>query len=909
MKSKVSTAKRTALSLALLASFSLPSLTSPAQAAAPAVPGATFVREAEGVKEYKLANGLKVLLVENHAAPVVSVVIVYHVGSRNEAVGYTGSTHFLEHMMFRGTPTYNKTKDTQIAKTLQAQGASFNATTWLDRTNYFETLPKDQLELALKLEADRMRNSFIADADRKLEMSVVRNELERGENNPSRVMLQNLFSNAFIQHPYHHPTIGWRSDVEGVPTERLKKFYQDFYYPNNATLIVVGDVDPAQALTKINASFGPIKRSPGPIPPVYTQEPPQQGERRFTIRRPGQYGIVNMGFHIPPMEHTDSAALDVLQAVMSQGVTSRLHQALVEKGLATSSNAWAAELRDPGLFVITTDLASGVKHEQAEAAMNTVLEELKKTPVSATELNKVKNQILADFAYSKHGTFELASSLSEFEATADWRYMVSYPQRIQAVTAADLQRVLSTYFVDSNRTTGWFIPEKASEVNVNVHNLNYNQVASQAAPASGAKGLLPVQRIGFGKTGKLIVQENHLDNTVAIQAAVMAGSINDPAGKAGLASLTAAMLERGTKKHDKLAMAQLLESMGSELNFGSSLERAQITGRTLSKNLDQTLELLYEMLKEPAFDKGEFDKLKKQTLDQMRQDLDNTDTLAGDALDKLLYPAGHPLNMDTATRIKQVEGLSLDDVKKFYAEHWGSNQMVLTVVGDVKTQALAAGTQAALKDWKADNPANAVSSDVTAQTKGQQTIQTLKDKANVSIEMGIQTPFKLSAPTAKNYFAALIANHALGGSSLSSRLGLRVRDELGLTYGIYTTFTDAGRGAGPWIVSVTTNPANVQKTIDATREVLRKYRSEGISDAEFNLAKSSLIGSYLVSLSTNPRIASRLTDAVFYGLGDNYLTERAKIIQSVTKQDVNNVIKTYFDPDRLSTAIVGNYAK
>lgn len=902
------TVTRTALSLALLAGFALPAPL-PAMAATAVPAGATFVREADGVKEYKLANGLKVLLVENHAAPVVSVVIVYHVGSRNEAVGYTGSTHFLEHMMFRGTPTFNKAQNTQIARTLQSEGASFNATTWLDRTNYFETLPNNQLDLALRLEADRMRNSFIADADRKLEMSVVRNELERGENNPGRVMLQNLFANAFMQHPYHHPTIGWRSDVEGVPTERLKKFYQDFYYPNNATLIVVGDVDPNQALAKINTHFGPIKASPGPIPTVYTQEPPQQGERRFTIRRPGQYGIVNLGYHIPPMENKDSAALDVLQGILGQGVTSRLHQALVEKGLATDASAWAAELRDPGLFVLTSNLSSGVKHETAEAAMLQVINDLKQTPPTAAEIEKVKSQILADFAFSKHGTFELASSLSEFEATADWRYMVTYADRIKAVGAADIQRVLDSYFVDANRTTGWFIPEKAAEVDVNVRNLDYSQVKSAAAAASSAKGMLPVQRLSFARTGKLIVQENHLDNTVAIQANVMAGGINDPAGKAGLAGLTAAMLERGTRQHDKLTLARMLESMGSELNFGADLERATISGRSLSQNLNQTLTLLYEMLKSPAFDAGEFAKLKQQTLDQLKQSLDSTDRLAMEALNRSLYPAGHPLALDTQSRIDQLQKLTLDDVKQFYAAHWGSNQMILTLVGDVKTADVAGSVQAALKDWKSDNAAAVTIADVASQAKGQQVVSTLKDKANVSIVLGLQTPLKLNGPTLKDYFTALIANFPLGASSLSSRLGLRVRDELGLTYGIYSTFTEAGRGAGPWIVSVTTNPANVQKTLDATREVLRKYVSEGISDDEFKLAKSSLIGSYLVSLSTNPRIAARLTDAAFYGLGDNYLTDRAKVIQSVSKEDVNRFIRTYFNPDRLSVAIVGNYAK
>src|SRR5437763_3829835 len=240
-----------------------------------------FVAEADGIREYKLANEMKVLLIENRVAPVATVMVLYKVGSRNEAVGYTGSTHLLEHMMFKGTPTFNKEKNTQIAATLQKIGAAFNATTWYDRTNYFETVPSDQLELAIRLEADRMRNSFIADADRQSEMTVVRNELERGQNEPMMVLDEAVYATAFREHPYHHPTIGWRADVENVPTARLKTFYDTFYHPNNESAIIVGDFDQGRALELVRQYFGAYPAPPDPIPEVYTDEPPQEGARRI----------------------------------------------------------------------------------------------------------------------------------------------------------------------------------------------------------------------------------------------------------------------------------------------------------------------------------------------------------------------------------------------------------------------------------------------------------------------------------------------------------------------------------------------------------------------------------------------------------------------------------------------------
>src|ERR671932_389520 len=240
--------------------------------------GTSFVAESDGIREYRLANGLKVLLVANRVAPVVTFLVLYRVGSRNEAVGHTGSTHLLEHMLFKGTPTFNKERGTQIAATLQRIGADFNATTWYDRTNYFETVPSAALELAVRLEADRMRNSFIADEDRRSEMTVVRNELERGQNEPMLVLDESVYATAFREHPYHHPTIGWRADVENVPTARLKEFYDTFYHPNNATAVVVGDFDESHALALVNRYFGAHAATPDPIPEVYTEEPAQEGE-------------------------------------------------------------------------------------------------------------------------------------------------------------------------------------------------------------------------------------------------------------------------------------------------------------------------------------------------------------------------------------------------------------------------------------------------------------------------------------------------------------------------------------------------------------------------------------------------------------------------------------------------------
>ncbi|HEX8073142.1 MAG TPA: pitrilysin family protein [Pyrinomonadaceae bacterium] len=455
----------------------------PAPAVLPA--GVAFVAEAEGIREYCLPNGLKVLLVENRVAPVVTFLVLYRVGSRNEAVGHTGATHLLEHMLFKGTPTFNKERGTQIAATLQRVGADFNATTWYDRTNYFETVPSDQLELAVRLEADRMRNSFIADADRQSEMTVVRNELERGQNEPMLVLDEAVYATAFREHPYHHPTIGWRADVENVPTARLKEFYDTFYHPNNATVVLVGDFDTAAALALVAAHFGALPVAPSSIPEVYTDEPPQEGERRLRIRRAGELAHVQIAHRTPavlgqtrvlsnaelaaraaaPPADNDIYPLVVLAAALAHGLTSRLYQALVETQLAVSVNCNCDQFRDPGLFNVYATVNEGVEPAQVEAALLEVLRRVAAEGLPAAEVEKARQQILAQVAYNRDGTASVAMQISEAEAVADWRFYKDYAANVARVTPADVRRVADLYFREDNRTVGYFIPkESAGEV-------------------------------------------------------------------------------------------------------------------------------------------------------------------------------------------------------------------------------------------------------------------------------------------------------------------------------------------------------------------------------------------------------------------------------------------------------------
>jgi zinc protease len=949
--------------------------------------GVTFVMEADGVREYRLANGMKVLLVENRVAPVATVMVLYRVGSRNEAVGYTGATHLLEHMMFKGTPTFNSAKNTQIAATLQKLGADFNATTWYDRTNYFETIPSDQIELALRLEADRMRNAFIADADRQSEMTVVRNELERGQNEPSEVLDEAVYATAFREHPYHHPTIGWRADVEGVPTSRLKAFYDTFYHPNNATTILVGDFERAGALTLINKYFGSIAASKEPIPQVYTEEPPQQGERRLVIRRAGELALVQIAFHTPgvlgqmnvlshedlakraanPPERNDIYPLVLLATAMSNGVTSRLYQALVEKDLAVDVRAVADQHRDPGLFNIYATVSPGVEPRKVEDVILSEFARVAEQGLTNAEVEKARQQIIAQVAFSRDGTSEVASQLSEAEAVADWRFFSRYEENIRKVTPADVQRVARTYFTEDNRTVGHFIPKQAGgggssnngdgakssalKHSVSPRRMKFHHEPKTKDDAASAHGepedekeraggsvtpqakeqravaprgdkssdaveaLTPesvgqsnlaarINRTELPNGATVLVLENPATPTFSLRGSFRAGSYFEPRDKPGLAQITAAMLERGTRKRTKLQIAGDLEAVGAEVAFSADPFAVNVAARALSKDLPLVMRTIGEELREPAFPADELEKLKQQTIAAIQEQQSSTGFRARERLTQLIFDPANPFYQHPGDKLMQsIKSITVEDVRRFYTERYGSRSLILAIAGDVKSAEVRRQFEEVFGTFQGPQSIDINVTDPQPTTAGKRDVVLLKDKANVDILLGSAAPLRRDS---KDYYAALLANSALGESTLSSRLGLQVRDREGLTYGIFSRFRAPSLAAGPWYIGVSVNPNNVDKAINSALNVLRDYVKNGIRPDELTDEKSSAIGSFKVGLGTNAGLAAALWNGEFYKLGADYIDRYPQIIQAVSVEEVNAAIRKYFRPDQLTIVIAGD---
>ena len=901
--------------------------------------GVEFVAEDEGVREFRLANGLRLLLAGNRVAPVATFLVLYRVGSRNEAVGHTGATHLLEHMLFKGTPTFDKAKGTQIAATLQRVGADFNATTWYDRTNYFETVPSDQLELAVHLEADRMRNSFIADEDRRAEMTVVRNELERGQNEPLLVLDEAVYAAAFREHPYHHPTIGWRSDVENVPTARLKEFYDTFYHPNNATVVIVGDFEEAHALALVGKYFGALPASAAPIPEVYTDEPRQEGERRLVVRRAGELPLVQVAFRTPaalgqdrvlsnaelaaraagPPAGNDIYPLAVLAAALSNGVTSRLYQALVEAELAVSVDARVDQFRDPGLFNVYATAAPGVEPARVEEAIHRELARAAED-LGADEVEKAKRQIAALVAYERDGTQNVAMQMSEAEAVADWRFYKDYARNVARVTAEDVRRAAATYFREDSRTVGHFVPKSggkdggaggsavsgaASVKRALVpHGYKFHHEPRAQERPGGGGFASRVVREELETGAVLLVLENAATPTVAVRGSLLAGSHFELKEKPGLARVTAEMLKRGTRRRGKLELAGALESVGADVEFDTDTFAVQISARSLAADFPALASTLAEMLREPSFPADELEKLKQQTVAAIREQQSDTSWRAYERLTQTLFDERNPFYTHAGDRLAEsVASITVEDVRGFYERRYGGRTLILSVAGDVRAAEAVNVLRGALEGFGGPEGAGVEVADPEPPEGVRREVVLVREKANVDVLLGTVAPLRRNA---SDYYAAVLANRALGESTLSSRLGLRVRDAEGLTYGIASRFRAPSLAAGPWYIAVSVNPSNVERAIDSALGVLREYVEHGISPEELEDEKSSAVGSFKVSLSTNAGLASALWNAEFYRLGLDYVERYPELVRRVTVEEVNAAIRKYFRPDRLTIVVAGD---
>ncbi len=885
----------------------------------------------QSVTETKLANGLTILSKEVHSAPVAYFSVYYKVGSRDELTGETGLSHILEHMMFKGTTDL---PPGAINHLFQTNGGQINASTGPDVTEYHELIAADRLELAARIEADRMENSQFAPKELAHEMTVVRSELEGDANNPGYDLYANVFLPAtFTAHPYHWPTIGWRSDVEAVASRRdvIYSYYREHYMPSNAVVVMVGDFDTKKAVAICQKYFGvyPLTQ---PETHHITPEPPQRGERRTILKRPGTTGQVIIGYHTPATGSEDHYVFDVVSQILSGGRSARLYQSLVETGVAQSASAGNDDMRDPYLFELDGTPASGVSNEKVEAGLEAEAARLQTTPVTAEEMARAVRQIEAAFVYQNESVSAQAGQIGRFAAINQPHYLDTYLDKIRKVTPADIQRVAQKYLTADNRTVATFEPQPTPPgAPPPPPPVVDNFGAAKPVTDPKQKALLAALDKKFNtavKTPKvaattkptrvvlpngmvLIVQENHASKTVAIDGYLSAGSAFEPQGKYGVAGLTAAMLGRGAAGKTALQLALQLESVGASVGVSGGVEEANIGGSSLTKDFGLTLATLADELRRPDFPQEQLDRLKAQTLagiQDARQDTGGTGGAGAQAeiaFTEALYPKGHPYWQPTLDdREAATKAITRDDLADFYKTYYRPDTTRLVIVGDVNTADVVKQVTAAFGEWaKPEMPARvlAIPNVPTPKTTPKPIVIPLADAPQTSLLFGYNSGLTRTAP---DFYAAQIMSYIIGGDTFGSRLGKVIRDENGLAYSVYS-FIDAQHGSGPLEVFVGANPANATRALSLLRQTLSQVKQYGLTDDEIRQAKLYLTGSYPLRLETNSGVASQLSVAEEYGLGLDYITQRATLYNSVTPAQVNAAVKKYVRPEQGVLVIAG----
>jgi zinc protease len=891
----------------------------PAQTnAQPKLPaGVQQITSVEGITEYSLPNGLHVLLFPDPSKQTTTVNITYLVGSRNESYGESGMAHLLEHMSFKGTPSHR-----EIPKLLNERGAQFNATTSYDRTNYFETLPAsdENLKWMLDFEADRMLNSFIAKKDLDSEMTVVRNEFERGENSPERVLNERMMSTAYLAHAYHRSVIGFRSDIEGVPIERLQAFYKNYYQPDNAVLTVAGKFDESKALDWIVQTFGQAPKPERPLIKLYTVEPVQDGERSVTLRRAGDTQIVGAMYHVPDGAHPDFAAINILANILGSAPSGRLYKALVETKKAANAEAGAMQAYDPGVLMAFAEVPSSGNLAEARDALVQTIEEFSKTPPTKEEVDRARTTLLKNKELTLSDSGRFGFVLSEWIAKGDWRLFFLDRDRLRSVTPEDVQRVATKYLVASNRTLGMFFPtanpvraEIPAKMDTAAMLKNYKGEAAvatgeafdlspgnieartkrSAAPSGLKLALLPKKTRGNLVVGTLVLRYGTEDTLKNLS------TVNE---------LTAAMLKRGTAKHTRQQLSDELDRLRAQVSFRPGVGQVSVSLETVRDNLAAVISLVAEMLKESNFPANEFEILKQENLTELEGELKDPQALAQTEFGRRMhpYPVGHPRYEATLDeQIAELKASTLDAVKKFHADFYGAQSAQLSVVGDFDEPAITKLANDLLSSWKSKRPFARVPQQYF-EVAGDRKMIEVPDKTNATYLLGMNLNLRDDDP---DYPALLMANYMLGGGSLKSRLADRIRQKDGMSYSVGSGIeANALDKSGSFTGYAIFAPQNLGRLETDFKEELEKARKDGFTEDELKAAKSGWLQGRQVSRGRDSQVARTLADYLFYNRTFKWDAEMEKKVEAVSADQASAALRKYVDPSKLTVVTAGSFA-
>lgn len=879
-------------------------------------PAPVKVASVEGITEYKLANGLRVLLFPDPSKSTVTVNITYLVGSRMEGYGETGMAHLLEHMVFKGSTNHKN-----IPQELTAHGARPNGTTWYDRTNYFESFnaTEENLRWALSLESDRMVNSFIAKKDLESEFSVVRNEFERGENDPGSVLMERVISTAYLWHNYGKSTIGSKEDIERVPIENLKAFYKKYYQPDNAVLTIAGKIDEPKTLQLVNEYFGVIPKPERKLQETFTVEPTQDGERSVVLRRVGDVQMAACGYHIPSGSSPDYAAVEVLVEALTNEPAGRLYKALIETKKASSTYGYAFQLKDPGFAYFAAEV---LKDKSVDTVMNTMtnlFDNLSKNPFTKEEVDRAKNTLSKDLMLQFNNSDRVGLALSEYIALGDWRLYFIYRDALEKVTPADVNRVAAEYFKPSNRTTGLFIPEAkpdravipaSPDVNALVKDYKGNKALTEAEAfdpsPSNIESRIKKATVSGGAKYTLLKKTTRGGN-VSVRMTMHIGNPAVLQNKGLASSFTADMLKRGTKNKSFQQINDEIDRLKSNVSINGSGQEVNINITTTKENLNGILNLVNEMIKQPAFSQQEFDKLKEEQLASIDQQRSEPQSIASNLFEKTLNP--YPKEdfryvMSFNEEKEALNKLTIDDVKNFYNRFYSTNNATVAIVGDFDEPSLIITLNNLLDKWGAPvlfDRAKDLYFDVTPVNEKINT----PDKANALMLAGMNLELR---DDDADYPALVIGNYMLGGGFLNSRLATRIRQKEGISYGVGSQLQAGSQDkSGGFITYAIYNPDNSERLIEAYKDEMNKMVKEGFTKEELADAVKGFIQSRSVSRSQDRELCARLNNYIFLDRTMKWDEDFEKKIQALTVEQVNAAMRKWINPEKISYIQAGDF--
>jgi zinc protease len=882
--------------------------------------GIERVTSVEGINEYRLDNGLRVLLFPDPSKATITVNVTYLVGSVHESAGEAGMAHLLEHMLFKGSKNHDN-----ILKEMQDRGAQMNATTAWERTNYFETFDAADANLAwaLELEADRMVNSRIAQEDLDSEMTVVRNEFEAGENNPFNVLMNRVLSTAYIWHGYGDTPIGNRSDIENVPSDRLQAFYRKHYQPDNAVLVVAGRIDEARTLALIAEHFGRIPHPERTLQAYYTEEPTQDGEREITVRRAGNIQVLMAAYHAPPGAHEDFVPLQIAARVLTDEPSGRLHKALVESGLAAQVAVQDLQMRDPGMLILVAVVRAGDSLSEARDVMLATIEDMRANPITADEVERVKNKAMSALELQMNNSQAVALQLSNWAAIGDWRMLFLDRDRVRAVKVDEVRRTAAQYFKASNRTLGMFIPDAApsrAEIPkapdlvalLDGYQGDAARAAGEEFNATPADIEARIERIDLPGGVKLVMLPKETRGD-AVQAALRLniGDEQSLMGKGQIGALVPQMLLRGTRSRSRQQIQDELNKRQSQLSIGGGANAVFANIQTTRAQLEPVLELAIEVLREPAFPESEFTTLRDLALAGIEYQRSEPQAIVSRAFTRHWTRQFDPRDLRyTPTldeEIERVRAVTVEDLREFHEAFFGASDAELVVVGDFDADAVQRLIAARLDGWRSPRPyAEVLTPYPEPKLAPQNSIFETPDKENAFFMAGM--PIKMS-DTHADFPALLFGNYMLGQGP-ASRLFGRIRNREGLSYGISSVFQAQAKVDGArFVVNAISAPQNAVQVEASFRDEFAKILRDGYTDEEIAAAKKGWAQSRQVARAQDQQLTAILLGHAHNGRTMTWDTELEAKVSALTGAEIREAMARHIVIEDMTFMKGGDFAK